>query len=302
MSKKTDITVIILTYNEELHIRRCLENVAPIASEIFIIDSFSTDRTLDIAKEFPNVTVFQHVWENNHAKQFNWGLDNVPIKTQWILRLDADEYLDESLINRLNTDLQLLGDDISSVSIRRKNFFLGKCIRGGTGKKYFIRLFRNGRARSEMRIMDEHISVLSGNTVQWEEPFYDNNLNNLYWWTSKHNGYAIREAASMLDSEYNLSGSVSFENLGVSANNMRRNKSRYARLPLFFRSFAYFLYRFIFKGGCLDGKEGFIWCILQGWWYRTLVDANIYQIKKKCDSDPVKIKECLKNEYGIDFN
>lgn len=297
-----DLTVVILTYNEEIHIRRCLENVAPIAREIFIIDSYSTDRTLEIASEFPNVRVLQNKWENSHAKQFNWGLDNAPIKTQWVLRLDADEYLGEELKNRMSRELGSIDTSISAVSIRLKHYFLGKCIRGGVEKKYLIRLFRNGTARSENRLMDEHISVLSGNTVQWEEPFYDNNLNTLNWWTAKHNGYAIREAASMLDREYNLSQITYEENLGGSANRMRRNKSLYAKLPLFLRSFAYFLYRYFIRGGCLEGKEGFIWCILQGWWYRTLVDANIFEIKKKCGNDPYKIKECLKNEYGIDFN
>lgn len=297
-----DLTVIILTYNEEIHIRRCLENVAPIAREIFIIDSYSTDRTLEIASEFPNVRVLQNKWENNHAKQFNWGLDNAPIQTEWVLRLDADEYLSKELIDRMNQELESMDNEISSVSIRRKNYFLGRCIKGGVGKKFFIRLFRNGAARSEMRLMDEHITVLCGKTVEWEEAFYDNNLNNLSWWTTKHNGYAIREAASILDSEYGFSDSDACENLGHSANSVRHNKSRYVRLPLFVRSFAYFLYRFFIKGGCLEGKEGLIWCILQGWWYRTLVDAKIFEIKKKCGNDPYKIKECLKNEYGIDFN
>ena len=88
-----DLSVIILTYNEELHIRRCIENVLPIAKDIFIVDSFSTDRTLEIAKEYANVSILQNKWENNYAKQFNWGLDQAPIHTQWVLRLDADEYL-----------------------------------------------------------------------------------------------------------------------------------------------------------------------------------------------------------------
>ena len=94
-----DLTVIILTYNEELHIRRCLENVAPIAKDIFIIDSYSTDRTLEIAREFENVQVLQNKWTNNYAKQFNWGLANANISTKWILRLDADEYLMPELVN-----------------------------------------------------------------------------------------------------------------------------------------------------------------------------------------------------------
>ena len=94
-----DIAVIILTYNEELHIRRCLDNITCFAKEIYIIDSFSTDKTIEIASEYPTVTILQHKWENNHAKQFNWGLANASITANWILRLDADEFLTPELIN-----------------------------------------------------------------------------------------------------------------------------------------------------------------------------------------------------------
>ena len=80
-----NISVIILTYNEELHIRRCIENVLSIAKDIFIVDSFSTDNTLGIAKKYSNVHVLQNKWENNYAKQFNWGLEHAPIHTQWVV-------------------------------------------------------------------------------------------------------------------------------------------------------------------------------------------------------------------------
>ncbi|MBT8324190.1 MAG: glycosyltransferase, partial [Winogradskyella sp.] len=91
MSNKQDLSVIILTYNEEIHIKRCIESVGQIASSIFVVDSFSTDKTIEIAKGL-NANVIQHTWENSHAKQFNWALDNLPIKTKWVLKLDADEY------------------------------------------------------------------------------------------------------------------------------------------------------------------------------------------------------------------
>ena len=87
-----DISVIILTLNEELHIRRCIENVRSIAKQIFVVDCFSTDRTVDIAKEL-GAEVHQHEWPGNQAAQFNWALENLPIATEWVLRLDADEYL-----------------------------------------------------------------------------------------------------------------------------------------------------------------------------------------------------------------
>lgn len=126
-----DLTVIILTYNEELHIRRCLENVAPIAKDIFIIDSYSTDRTLEIARKFENVQVLQNKWTNNYAKQFNWGLANANISTKWILRLDADEYLMPELVQELQEKLPSLPDDVSGVILKRRHIFPASGCAGG---------------------------------------------------------------------------------------------------------------------------------------------------------------------------
>lgn len=297
-----DLSVIILTYNEEIHIRRCLENVCKIAKNIYVIDSYSTDKTIEIAKEFPNVTILQHEWPNNHGIQFNWGLEHANISSKWILRLDADEYLSEGLKIRLENELESLPEDIAAIEMRRKLVFMGRTIKGGSGKKYFTRIFRHGKGKSETKRMDEHIVVSGGQTVRWDEIFFDNNLNDLAWWTNKHNGYSIREAADLLDSEYHLSDSVSDGLLGNDAASARQKKSIYSKMPLFFRSFAYFIYRYLVRGGFLEGKEGFIWCFLQGWWYRTLVDAKIYEIKKNCGSDRELIKQYLTNQYNIDFN
>lgn len=297
-----DLSVIILTYNEEIHIRRCLENVCKIAKNIYVIDSYSTDRTIEIAKEFPNVTILQHEWPNNHGIQFNWGLEHANISSKWILRLDADEYLSEGLKIRLENELESLSEDIAAIEMRRKLVFMGRTIKGGSGKKYFTRIFRYGKGKSETKRMDEHIVVSGGQTVRWDEIFFDNNLNDLAWWTNKHNGYSIREAADLLDAEYHLSDSVSDGLLGNDAASARQKKSIYSKMPLFFRSFAYFIYRYLVRGGFLEGKEGFIWCFLQGWWYRTLVDAKIYEIKKNCGSDRELIKQYLTNQYNIDFN
>ena len=289
-----DLTIIILTYNEEKHIRRLLDNVTPIAKEIYIIDSFSTDRTIEIAREYPNVRILQHKWENNHAKQFNWGLMEANPKTEWIMRLDADEYLEIDLIKRLQKELPYLPNEISSINLCLRHKFMEKFLRGGTGSVYLTRIFRNGKAQSEERLMDEHIKILEGKTITWKEHFVDDNLNDLSWWTAKHNGYATREAAALLDEEYGLSDMQLTED-----SKTNKKKSFYLRLPLFWRAFAYFIYRYFVRGGFLEGKEGFIWCFLQGWWYRTLVDAKIFEIKKKCGKNPKKIKEYLKSQYGI---
>ena len=292
-----DLSVIILTGNEEIHIKRCLDKISPYVKEVFVVDCYSTDKTVEIAKQYKNVSVLYNNWVN-YATQLNWAIKNAPIKTEWVLRLDADEYLEPALIERMQRELHSLPDNVSAINIRLKHVFLGKFIKGGTGKKYLTRIFRNGRAVSENRQMDEHLKLTSGELVTWEEAFYDDNLNNLKWWTNKHNGYAIREAADLLDFEYNLTNAERNE-LEGQAGAQRSKKHKYAKMPLFWRAFFYFCIRYFLKGGMFEGKEGFLWCFLQGWWYRTLVDAIIFEIKQKTGGDREKIRQLLKDEYNI---
>ena len=296
-----DISVIILTFNEELHIKRCLDRISPHVKNVFIIDSFSTDKTLKLAKEYKNVTILQNKW-TNYATQFNWALENAQIETKWVLRLDADEYLTLELVEELKEKLPCLEQDVTGIVFPLRRVFLGRTIRRGMNQVKLLRLFQNGKAKSEVRQMDEHIQVIEGRTIEFKNEFADDNLNNLSWWTLKHVGYAIREAADLLDIEFDLTNAkTSDESKQISeqAHQKRMLKHKYAMKPLFWRSFAYFIYRYFFKFGFLEGKEGFLWHFLQGWWYRTLVDAKIFEIKKACGSDKEKIIAHLKEHYNI---
>lgn len=301
-SYKLDLTVIILTYNEEMHIRRCIKNVAPIAQEIFLVDSFSTDRTLEIAKEYSNVHVLQNKWENNYAKQFNWGLQHSPIKTKWVLRLDADEYLMPELVEELQEKLPSLPKSVSGIIFNRRHIFMDKWMKRGIYPVKLLRVFQLGKGMCEQRLMDEHIQLTEGRAVEFEHDFCDHNLNDLSWFCHKHVNYAIREAVDLLDIELDLTGAAATDgekNISKQALAKRMKKHKYAKQPLFWRSFAYFCYRYFVKGACLDGKVGFIWTFLQGWWYRTLVDAKIFEVKKACGNDKKKILCYLKEKYNI---
>ena len=300
-----DVTVIILTYNEEMHIRRCLENVSSFAKKVYVIDSPSTDKTVEICREFPNVEVVVHKYPGNQAEQFNWALDNVEIDTEWVLRLDADEYLTVELKREIEEKLPTLSSDVSAIVLPLGRAFMGRVLKHGivNGVK-MIRLFRYGKVRYEQRLMDEHLQVLNGNIVTFEHKFVDDNRNSLRYFVDKHNNYSSREAALLLDAEFGL---VDYSEESYSAEYCeqiqakRVQKLRYARMPLFWRALGYFCYRYIFKLGFLDGKEGFLWDFLQGWWYRTLVDAKIYEIKKACGDDKEKIKLHLKELYNIEL-
>lgn len=300
--KRLDISVIILTYNEELHIRRCLDNVSNIAKDIFIIDSFSTDLTLQIAKEYSNVVVLQNKWENNYAKQFNWGVEHAPIKTEWVLRLDADEYLLPELVEELNERLNTLDDDITGIIFKRRHYFMNKWMKRGIYPVKLLRLFRLGKGLCEQRLMDEHIQLLEGKAIEFKYDFVDHNLNDLSWFCHKHVNYAIREAVDLLDMEYGLTDmGLRGGESGISkqALTKRNIKYKYTKQPLFWRSFFYFCYRYFYRGAFWDGSVGFIWTFIQGWWYRALVDAKVFEIKTLCQNNPEIIKKYLLEHYNI---
>ena len=307
-----DITAIILTFNEEIHIRRCLDRICPLVKEVFIIDSYSKDRTLDIVKEFQKsqdaagdtkITVLQNKWVN-YATQFNWALDNAHIKTTWTLRLDADEYLCEDLVEELNSKLDKEPEDVTGISFLLRRVWMGRIIRRGLPPIRQMRLFRTGKARSEVRQMDEHIELLEGHGVDYNGEWADDNLNDISWWTQKHVGYAIREATDLLDIEYNLTGASDEDrnrNITSDARAKRMRKHSYAKKPLFFRAFAYFCYRYFFRLGFLEGQEGFMWHFFQGLWYRMLVDAKVYEVKKACGTDKEAIVDYIREKFGIDL-
>jgi len=121
------ISILILTYNEEIHIERCINSVKAIASQIIIIDSFSTDKTVAIAEKMGAI-VLQNKWENNHAKQLNWGLKNAPLTCDWILRIDADEILTPELAQEIEQKIPLLSKEVTGIVLPRYNFFMGKKI------------------------------------------------------------------------------------------------------------------------------------------------------------------------------
>lgn len=294
---KLSITAIVLTYNEEIHLQRCLDSLQNICEQIIIVDSFSDDKTIEIAKK-NGIRFVQNTWVN-HAYQFNWALDNCDIKTDWILRFDADEYLSNELVNELNLKLNKLPKNISGITFPLRRVFLGREIKRGTGNIKLLRLFKNGNGRSENRWMDEHIEINNGKTIDFSGCFSDDNLNNISWWTQKHVGYAIREAIDLLDIELGLISEKSDSIISDQALKKRALKYKYATKPLFLRSFLYFIYRYIFKLGFTEGKEGFLWHFLQGWWYRTLVDVKVYEIKKACGNDIISIKNYLNFKYKI---
>jgi glycosyltransferase involved in cell wall biosynthesis len=298
--ERSGLSVIILTYNEERHIERCITSVAGVADGIFVVDSDSTDRTREIAESL-GARVYRNPWVN-HATQFNWALANLPVRTTWVLRLDADELIDGELANSLKRLSDFDDSDIAGMYVRLKRVFLGRWIKhGGMYPLFLLRVFRFGAASCELRWMDECIKTTTGRTITLEGNLVDDNQNYLGWWTAKHNGYAIREIVELLNLKYGFFATemIAPTRTGDPQQRKRWLKHTYASLPLFVRPFIYFLYRYFLKLGFLDGKEGLIWHFLQGFWYRFLVDAMIYEIYRKGGVDTESIKLAIEREYGI---
>ncbi|OQY72625.1 MAG: glycosyl transferase, partial [Ignavibacteriales bacterium UTCHB2] len=145
------ISLIVLTYNEEKQIERCVNSAKDICDDIFVIDSFSTDNTKATVEKL-GAKVYQHQWLDNHAKQFNWGLENLPIKTDWVIRLDADEYLLPELVNEIKEKLPKLEKDVTGVILKRRVYFMNRWIKhGGYYPTYLLRLWRFGSGKYEER-------------------------------------------------------------------------------------------------------------------------------------------------------
>lgn len=294
------LTVVILTFNEEQHLARCIASVKDVASEIIVVDCFSTDATLDIARTF-GAHILQHVW-TNHAAQFNWALTQLSADTEWVLRIDADEILTPDLVDEIREKLPAVGPNIEGIYVNRRMAFQGRLIRhGGVFPVSILRLFRYGKGQCENRLMDEHIKV-AGSTADFFGDLIDDNLNSITWWTDKHNKYASREAVDLLNLEYGFMPHDSVAQLrgGSQAGMKRWLKERiYARLPGGFRAFAYFFYRYVIRLGFLDGQAGTAFHFLQGFWYRYLVDAKVAEVKCYMRKQNCSVQAAIESILGI---
>lgn len=283
-----DLTVVILTKNEEKNLRKCIESFKGAAKRFVIVDSGSTDGTKELCeqlneelqKQGSSLDFYYNEWIS-YANQLNWGLENGNITTEWSMRMDADEELMPDLAAEIDEKLDGLKAPINGVIIRRRLIFMGRWIKhGGRYPEYLLRIFRTGKATCEMKIMDEHMILSDGETVTFNHDLIDNNQKDLEWWTAKHNWYSNRE---VLDHQMSLEGDSLADDGGSSGQaRMKRvmKNSGYYKLPKFFRAHLYYIYRYWIKLGFLDGTEGKIFHFLQAYWYRFLVDAKMYQCEK----------------------
>lgn len=270
------ISVIILTFNSEATIGATLASARRISDDVHVVDSFSTDRTLEIARA-AGVQVTQHPFEN-YGAQRNWAIDTLPLKYDWQLHLDADERLSDELVTELERLMRDgIGNDIAGLYVPRLVHFHGRPLRhGGMYPIYHLRLFRRGRGRCEDRKYDQHFHV-DGSTAKLDSPMIDDIRLSLTEWTQRHNRWADAEVDEVLSPSV---GAIQGGKSGDPVAEKRNQRGLYYRQPLFLRAFLLFLYRYIWKRGFLDGREGLIFYVLQTFWFRFLIDAKIYERRK----------------------
>lgn len=295
-----NLSVVVLTKDEAIHLERCLSSIVDLADEIVMVDCGSIDATFEIAQRF-NTKFIHNPWVN-YSNQFRFGVSNVSASCKWIMRLDADEYLTERLRASVREFLSNPPEHINGAYFPRRMAFMGRQINhGGIFPAHMLRLFRLGQGEIEDRWMDEHIKV-KGDTVVLKGELIDDNLNSLSWWTEKHNKYASREAVDLLNLEFAFMthDSVASATDGSQAGFKRWLKEKiYVRLPPGLRVLAYFSYRYFIRLGFLDGKEGTMFHLLQGFWYRYLVDCKVYEVKLYVRTHNVDVRVAIRKVLDI---
>lgn len=268
-----DITVIILTYNEEKNIKYALENVNGWAKQIIVLDSYSTDSTIDICSNY-DVDIYYNKFKN-FSSQRKHSLTHTDIKSEWIFILDADEYLTDELKKEISELLSSDKNKSDGYYINRRFYWKGKWLKRGFYPTTLLRFGRKGQLDCDNRPINEHLICKSGNTSILNHDFIDHNRKDLDDWVIKHNSYATREAEQLLvkdDSHYRL-----FKNQYERKRWIRKNI--WNNLPPIVRPFIYFIYRYFIQLGFLDGKQGFMYHFIDSFVYRVLIDFKYLEKK-----------------------
>jgi len=273
------VSAVVLTHNEEINIRHCLDSVKTMPF-IYVVDSGSTDRTLDICREYTQ-NIFHHDYLN-HADQWRWTLENVPIRTPWVLALDADFVVTPELLERMTRDIAGLDNDIAGVYVRHLVRFGWGTIRFGGTKQMWLRLIRYGRAQPDSGDFVDFRFVVDGRIASWSEAVveYNRHDEDITVWSRKQDKFALRLAVEEEMRRRGLHGWAGKPKLfGTPDERITWLRDRWMRLPLFIRPVIYLLYRYVVMGGFLDGRAGFLYHFLQGFWLRLIVDWKTIELR-----------------------
>lgn len=267
-----ELGAILLTFNSASVIERTVRAARRVTPLVFVVDSYSSDDTVDIVRAL-GCEVVQRPFAH-YAEQRNWAIEHFGPRLRWQLHLDADEVLDDLACSEIQRVLRASGD-ITGFIFKRRTYFLGRPLRFGGASNFHLRLFRTGSARCEERLYDQHF-VSSQRAARIGGLLHDMNVGDLSEWTARHNRWSSLEAdelAQPRDGANQLAGRLSAD----PRERRRFYKALYYASPPAVRALLLFLYRYVLLGGFLDGRAGFFYAFFQALWFRMLVDAKMHE-------------------------
>ena len=289
---KSTLAVVILTKDEEVNLPFALRSIQGFVDEIVILDSFSGDRTVEIAESF-GAKIFYNEFVD-FASQRRHALQAIPVSSDWIFVLDADESLTTDLKNEISSILPTTRYD--AFFIKRRFYWQGRWIKWGYYPTWLLRLGRNGLLTCDYRTVNEHLVCNSGRIGYLKNDFIDFNRKSLSAWVAKHNDYSSREAFELFSGDQQL-----VECRFWGSQNERKRWTRvyiWNRLPPILRPFLFFFYRYFLRFGFLDGVAGLSYHFLHAFVYRILIDLKYFELKKRAT---LKNKSLLSSKTGSEW-
>jgi len=267
-----NLTIIIPIYNEEKHIIRAIESIANQANQIIVVDSESTDKSLQLIRtKFPQVEIITYK-ADTFSKKMNFAIHNDLVKNNWVMRLDADEVIiDPEIFFKIIYKCINNENSFSGIYINRRYYFNNNWVRyGDMYPRKVMRIFIAKKAQYENKNLDEKV-LLEGESIICDVDIADINLNNTLYWIKKHVMYAKKEADDINKYKTNiLEYDLEFDN------KTHRNKKIYYSFPIFIRPIIYYFFRLISKRGYKDNTIGNLYHLLHSIVYREIVDFYIF--------------------------
>lgn len=284
------VSVVVMTHNEELNVEAALRSVAGWAQEIFLVDSGSTDRTVEIARRY---TCLVHVHPYaDHASQWAWTLRNLPFATDWLLALDADNVVSERLKRQIADALARDEPGVDGYYAVHTHTFRNRPVRGL--KKHWLRLVRHAHTRVDEGELVDFRFIVEGRTRVLPGEIVEANQKELAidFWIDKHQRFASRMAVEeVLRRAGRLRWEMTPHLLGNQDERMLWAKTRWYRAPLYARPLLYFVYRYVLRGGFLDGANGLVYHLLQALWFRLLVDIRIAELETEITAGRLSLEQ-----------
>jgi glycosyltransferase involved in cell wall biosynthesis len=291
MQEQTDhgvpISVVVMTYNEETNIERCLDSIQGWTGEVFIVDSFSTDRTLEAARRY-TTKIFQHEYEG-HPQQWRWALETLPFAYDWIFAVDADFQVTPALWMAIRDALAEKTSGVAGYYVRHRQVFRGRFLRYGTMyPRYWLRVFRREAIGIDPHdLVDVHFYV-DGRVGRLEHDVIEDNRKEqeMAFWVQKQIRFAQRHALEELRRRNGKADTAVRPTIfGTPDQRTLWLKDQWYKLPLYVRPFLLFFYRYVLRLGFLDGKEGFLYHFSQALLYRLMVDVRIEELRRQAISE-----------------